>query len=381
MRGTLPSELGRLTALTQLVINFQRKLSGALPRELARLTNMAVYFIDGCDFVGPHPDTSEWRALFLFGCASNSLTGNAPSVANAPLLEHYQIHNNAFSGPFPAFHPSALSRLRIVLLHNNLLSGNVPIGFATSRECSIQNDVRRRCWNSFSCSSTPMCTCIPAPTSSLTALCQEILDRAEQLTSTSTATMTQNVVPSTTTNTPVTTTNAPVTVQVSTARFDTIDTRTTVTTISEIESTTDVSQTPPMTTDGKTQRADTDRRSTTAVERLNGTMPMSQTNNTALRNNDIDMIEESDNFLTIVIASVLGGLCCIASTLAIACWLTKRKADDRRSDSTAGMELPTPSSQYGAVPKSTGEDSAYSSLQLSQRSEYSVGDIGTFSPG
>ncbi|KAK3255466.1 hypothetical protein CYMTET_35351, partial [Cymbomonas tetramitiformis] len=52
--GTLPSELGELTALTELDL-YQNYLSGTLPTELGRLTNLQLMALDSNQLTGTLP--------------------------------------------------------------------------------------------------------------------------------------------------------------------------------------------------------------------------------------------------------------------------------------------------------------------------------------
>ena len=78
LNGTIPAELGRLSALTQLQLH-ANSLTGTIPAELGRLSG-----------------------LTRLNLRSNSLTGSIPSeIGNLTNLEQLLLHNNSLSGDFP----------------------------------------------------------------------------------------------------------------------------------------------------------------------------------------------------------------------------------------------------------------------------------------
>lgn len=106
LTGIIPSELGRMTALTFLDIGYNQ-LSGTIPSELAAMTLLTELSLR----------------------VRNQLTGSIPSADLASLtsLGTLYLNNNQLSGRIPS-ELAALSGLSFVLLNNAGLCGVVPTG-------------------------------------------------------------------------------------------------------------------------------------------------------------------------------------------------------------------------------------------------------------
>lgn len=101
MQGALPAEIGDLTDLRALVLEYNQITS--LPAELSKLTNL--------------------KELDLY---SNELSGELPAViANMPNLEELYLSRNDFEGSIPDSWLNNLSNLKSMDLGQNKLSGNV----------------------------------------------------------------------------------------------------------------------------------------------------------------------------------------------------------------------------------------------------------------
>ena len=108
LTGTIPTELGNLTALLRLFLN-SNSLSGSIPTELGNLTNLTV--------------------LYLY---NNQLTGTIPTeLGNLTNLESLHLGGNSLSGSIPT-ELGNLTNLRYFLLYDNQLTGTIPLSSVTS---------------------------------------------------------------------------------------------------------------------------------------------------------------------------------------------------------------------------------------------------------
>ena len=108
LQGTIPTELGQLTALTYM--NFaNNQLTGALPTQLIQLT-----------------------ALVWLGWRSNQLSGRIPSqLGQLTALTWLNLRENRFSGTIPNA-LTQLTNLSNLYLDNNNLIGDVPSAFCAA---------------------------------------------------------------------------------------------------------------------------------------------------------------------------------------------------------------------------------------------------------
>jgi hypothetical protein len=134
LHGSIPTELGLLTALTTLAITSSRRMTGAIPTELGWLSNLVLLDLSRNGKLSESVPTTigelaELRYLYLgeryalgsclksidfvmtsscFGCAvgsfldDNALEGSIPTeLAKLSNLEQLWLQNNEFVGTFP----------------------------------------------------------------------------------------------------------------------------------------------------------------------------------------------------------------------------------------------------------------------------------------
>eukprot|EP00966_Prymnesium_polylepis_P147921 3417435-Prymnesium_polylepis.1 len=97
--GTLPSQLGMLTALTLLrVSGFAKRgrVSGTVPEEIGRLTMLEALSLVGNVISGSLPTLPS--SLVYLNAATNSLSGSIPSLTNLVKMEHLDIGSNFHVG-------------------------------------------------------------------------------------------------------------------------------------------------------------------------------------------------------------------------------------------------------------------------------------------
>ena len=156
--GTLPDELGDLTALTTLYLwgndlsgpipdlrsltglthlsLSQNELTGPVPTWLGTLTNMVALYMWGNEFTGTIPDLRGLSSLFELSLARNNLTGPVPGWLNGlTTLQGLWLNNNELTGPIPDLR--ALQGLYQLELSANQLGGSFPASLGTLAELQI----------------------------------------------------------------------------------------------------------------------------------------------------------------------------------------------------------------------------------------------------
>ena len=111
LHGTLPSELGWLTAMTSHLVLADNLLSGTLPSQLGNLGESApstfqnVFWVNSNQLTGPVPTqlgrfTAMTRQLYLF---ENDFAGALPSEIGrlTALTGQLKLQSNAFTGVIP----------------------------------------------------------------------------------------------------------------------------------------------------------------------------------------------------------------------------------------------------------------------------------------
>ena len=102
LTGTIPPELGNLSALTKLWLN-GNQLTGTIP-----------------------PGLSNLGALVSLWLGGNKLTGSIPlELGNLGALKVLDLHHNQLTGTIPP-ELGNLGALEVLLLHDNQLTGTIP---------------------------------------------------------------------------------------------------------------------------------------------------------------------------------------------------------------------------------------------------------------
>ena len=129
--GTIPTELGNLTALTSLDISYNQ-LSGAIPTELGTLTALTSLDLSGNQLTGAIPtQIGSLTALTSLDLSGNQLSGDIPTqIGSLTSLTQLSLGSNRLSGDIPT-QLGSLSALTDLYLGGNRLTGSVPTQIGT----------------------------------------------------------------------------------------------------------------------------------------------------------------------------------------------------------------------------------------------------------
>ena len=126
LTGEIPAALGNLSKLERLAVS-RNQLTGPIPPELGNLTGLSQLALGGNQLTGAVPSwlgsLNRLTELYLWG---NQLNGTIPSeLSNLTDLERLTLSNNLLSGQIPS-QLGNLSNLQSLRLHDNQLTGQIP---------------------------------------------------------------------------------------------------------------------------------------------------------------------------------------------------------------------------------------------------------------
>ncbi|MBI2212828.1 MAG: hypothetical protein HYU52_04205 [Acidobacteria bacterium] len=124
LSGTIPTEIGNLTALYDLFLSANTKLTGPLPPTLANLVNLERFWANNNELNGTLAPVATLPKLTELVLSANAFTGDVV-VPSSPDLSALNLDNNQLSGAIPASITSR-TKLRTIFLNNNQLSGAIP---------------------------------------------------------------------------------------------------------------------------------------------------------------------------------------------------------------------------------------------------------------
>ena len=138
LSGTIPAELGQLSALT--IINLRSNtLTGQIPNEIGNLTNLEQLLLHNNSLSGDFPNLSRLsrlKKLWLSG--ANNRIGEGDGIPrwlnNLTALEELNLWGNEMGGEIPNL--SGLSNLKLLKLQNNNLTGSIPAWFGSMNSLS-----------------------------------------------------------------------------------------------------------------------------------------------------------------------------------------------------------------------------------------------------
>ena len=126
LSGTIPPELGNLNHLTSIRLGFNQ-LSGNLPPEIGSLENLSSLDLSFNRLTGGIPaELGKLGDLETLNLSGNGLTGTIPTeIANLTDLKELRLAFNELSGNIPSA-IGGLRELRTLELHYNGLTGPIP---------------------------------------------------------------------------------------------------------------------------------------------------------------------------------------------------------------------------------------------------------------
>eukprot|EP00250_Pteridium_aquilinum_P033834 c643_g1_i1 orf=149-2941(+) len=163
LSGILPQEIGSFVNLQVLDLSYNGNLTGSLPPQLFRLTNLTQLYLQNCGFYGALPQDlgnlinlnslslnqnffsgsiphtiGQLSQLVWLDLSSNQLSGNLPlSLSSLTRAKHFHLQVNRLSGVIPAGIFNSKLPLIHVLLHNNSFEGQIPADIGHLTELDI----------------------------------------------------------------------------------------------------------------------------------------------------------------------------------------------------------------------------------------------------
>ena len=127
LSGEIPVELGRLTNLLELYLS-ENELSGTIPVELGNLTNLQFLSLSSNELSGEIPvELGRLTNLLELWLHTNELSGEIPAeLGNLTNLEKLYLDENGLSGEIPV-ELGRLTNLLELYLSENELSGTIPV--------------------------------------------------------------------------------------------------------------------------------------------------------------------------------------------------------------------------------------------------------------
>ena len=132
LTGPIPSELGKLADLREVLNLSRNQLSGEIPPELGRLTSMQWLYLHQNELTGPIPsELGELADLRVLNLSRNQLSGEIPpELGNLANLRNLHLNENELTGPIPS-ELGKLANLWYLELQVNRLSGGIPPDLGT----------------------------------------------------------------------------------------------------------------------------------------------------------------------------------------------------------------------------------------------------------
>ena len=126
LTGTIPTEIGSLTALTYIYININ-ELTGPIPSEIGGLTALERLILTSTDLNSPIPsEIGQLTAVGELQISQNALEGSIPSeIGYLTATTSFRLFNNDLTGPIPS-EIGLLTVLEEFDFVGNNMSGTIP---------------------------------------------------------------------------------------------------------------------------------------------------------------------------------------------------------------------------------------------------------------
>jgi Leucine-rich repeat (LRR) protein len=127
MKGTIPADVGLLTALTSFNVYNNVAITGTLPTSMGQWTALTYFNVQNNALTGTLPASiGQWTALIYFGAGNNELTGTLPaSIGQWTALTYINAYYNELTGTLPAS-IGQWTALTYFGFYNNALTGTIP---------------------------------------------------------------------------------------------------------------------------------------------------------------------------------------------------------------------------------------------------------------
>ncbi|KAH9624094.1 hypothetical protein KSS87_018308, partial [Heliosperma pusillum] len=133
LTGKLSGDLAALSDLQILDLSYNKGLEGSLPSTIGKLTKLTNLILLGCGFSGPIPDSiGSLSQLVYLSLNSNKFTGKVPaSIGNLKKLYWLDLSDNQLTGSIPVSDATTpgldlLLNTKHLLFDNNNLTGSIP---------------------------------------------------------------------------------------------------------------------------------------------------------------------------------------------------------------------------------------------------------------
>ncbi|KAJ4780049.1 Leucine-rich receptor-like protein kinase family protein [Rhynchospora pubera] len=126
-QGTLPSSIGNLSTSLHTISLSGNPISGNIPIQIGKLTNLNTLLLDNMLLNGTIPiEIGNLFKLELLDLSNNMITGKIPSTfGNLTKMEHLGLNSNSLEGRIPL----ELTNMQVLVflnLSSNMLTGKIP---------------------------------------------------------------------------------------------------------------------------------------------------------------------------------------------------------------------------------------------------------------
>ncbi|KAJ1691755.1 hypothetical protein LUZ63_015910 [Rhynchospora breviuscula] len=149
LQGILPSSIANLSSTLSFLGLSMNQISGSIPAEIGRLTNLGILVISHTQLEGTIPlEIGKLSNLQHLDLSDNMMSGEIPStLGNLTSLNRLFLYKNSFEGRIPV-EISNMQALEILTLSRNKLTGAIPKEILNLTSLSIGLDFSHNYLNS-----------------------------------------------------------------------------------------------------------------------------------------------------------------------------------------------------------------------------------------